>query len=221
MKSERRKKPLKKPINIVLAALLSIGILLSTFNMPNASAASQVNIDTAITKGLAYLASTQGTDGGWHDNTFPVASTAMAVLAFENDGNLPGGSSIYHTNVEKGIDYLLSQAQEETMTLQDGNNPDSNGNTIGIWFGDYDGAYSGYETGMVLMALVGSQSQGRLATTGPENGRNCHDIAVDIVDWLPMRKLIATQEYTRADGGTVETVEAMVRATTRLQDGQF
>ena len=160
------KKTLKKTINIILVALLSIGILLSAFSMPNAFAASQTNIDAAIAKGLAYLASTQGVDGGWHDNTFPIASTAMAVLAFENDGNLPGGSSTYHTNVEKGLDYLLSQAQEETMTLQDGNNPDSNGNSIGIWFGDYDGAYSGYETGMVLMALVASQSQGRLATTG-------------------------------------------------------
>ena len=43
---------MKKRINIILVALLSIGLLLITNNMPYVSAASQANIDTAIAKGL-------------------------------------------------------------------------------------------------------------------------------------------------------------------------
>ena len=166
--------------------MLTLGTMFSAVGVPPASAASQIAINNAIDKGLAYLNTTQLSDGRWQDNGFPVASTAMAVLAFENSpgpGHLPDNlADPYHTTVARGLDWLLSVATVTPLSVQPAGNPDSNGNGIGI----YLGTYQPYETPMVLMAIVASQNQARIATTGPVGviGRNYKDIATDIVDFL-------------------------------------
>jgi hypothetical protein len=175
---------LKKTITLLLVALLSIGILLSAINVPSASAATQTDINTAIAKGLAYLASIQAGDGHW-GGSYWIACTSMAVLAFENDGYHAGDGSIYATNVAKGLDYLLANGYTQPIGAQPAGNPDTNGNGFGIYFNDPWGQVT-YQTPMVLMALVGSQTPNAVATTGPVNviGRTYHDIVVDIVDYL-------------------------------------
>lgn len=166
--------------------MLSLGIMFSAVRVPPASAASQIAINNAIDKGLAYLNTTQLSDGRWQDNGFPVASTAMAVLAFENShgpGHLPDNlADPWHFAPARGLDWLLSVATVTPLTVQPAGNPDSNGNGIGISFG----TYAPYETPMALMAIVASQNQARIATTGPVGviGRNYKDIATDIVDFL-------------------------------------
>jgi hypothetical protein len=162
-----------------------MGMMLSATLLPAASAASQTDINTAIDKGLAYLASVQSVDGHW-GGAYYAACTAMAVLAFENAGHLASNPlDPYHTNVQKGLDLLLSQASIQTIGLQPAGNPDTNGNGFGIYFNDPWGQVV-YQTPMVLMAIVGSQTPTAVTTTGPVGviGRQYSEIVRDIVDWL-------------------------------------
>jgi hypothetical protein len=189
-----------------IAVFIATLMVLSTVAVPAAKGASQKDINSAIAKGLSYLASTQNVDGSW-PGPYPVASTAMAVLAFENNGHYGWNSSdSYHNVVQNGLNWLFSQATVVTST-----NPDPNGlyfpgtDTAGTcpgptcvdvsgdgyaigWYGD---SYPVYETPAVLMAIVACKGSGHncetdLTTTGPSGviGRSYSAVAQDIVDWI-------------------------------------
>lgn len=82
-------------------------------------------LQRAVRKGLAYLAGTQDRDGSWGANSGQaVAITSLACLAFMGDGNLPGRGE-YGPQVEKGLDYVLKNAQETSGLLANdaGGNP--------------------------------------------------------------------------------------------------
>jgi len=181
---------MKGILKLMLVALLVITSVTAFARIPNTQAASQVDINDAIELGLQYLNSTQAADGSWGGGYYPVACTAMAVLAFENapHEHLPDNASDpYHTTVAKGLDYLFTQAHVQTLAAQTAGDPDTNGNGKGIYFSTSDTVY---QTPMVLMAMVGSQNQSRVPTTAPAgtdpyvNGRSYHDIVVDIIDWI-------------------------------------
>ena len=176
---------MKKALGIVLLALLLMGIVPSTVTIPAASAATQANIDAAIENGLAYLNSTQASDGSWGSaSDFPVACTAMAVLAFENQGHYGwNASDPYSATVKNGLDWLFANGKNITINNQPAGNPDTNRNGIGLMWGSYD---ANYQTPMVLMAIIASNAQRNVTTTGPASviGRTYYDIAVDIVDYL-------------------------------------
>jgi hypothetical protein len=190
---------MKKAIGILVLVLFFIGTILSHVSMPTVSAASQVDINNAITQGLAYLNSTQASNGEWSSSDYPVASTAMAVLAFENAPNSHYGwnaTDPYNTTVQNGLNWLFSQAS--TVAISSSNsagNPDTSGDGIGIgWYGDGEPVY---ETPMVLMAIIASNAPTNVTTTGPTNvtGRTYHDVARDIVDWIAW-----AQNSVAADG---------------------
>jgi hypothetical protein len=173
----------KYSLVVFLAVTFFLASLLPLSNIPTASAASQTDINNAIAKGLAYLASTQASDGHWGTSSY-VSCTAMAILAFENAGYHSGDGSAYATNVTKGFEYLFTRATVQSIGLQTAGNPDTNGNGIGIYF-DY-GGQPVYQTPMALMAIIGSQSPTTTATTGPANviGRSYFNISTDVVDYL-------------------------------------
>ena len=56
---------MKKLAIAFLLSLLCMGMVLPAARIPAASAASQTSINTAITKALAYLNSSQASDGSW------------------------------------------------------------------------------------------------------------------------------------------------------------
>lgn len=182
-------------VNAVIV-LLFIGILLLPIGIPfGYSGQTATAIDNAIERGLAYLAANQSSDGSWSwSGNYPVATTAMTVLAFENapHSHLPDNmSDPYHTNVAKGLDYLFTQAHVQQLSNKSYGTPDTNHNGIGIDFYSSSLGWphyedTGYQTPMVLMAIIASQNQSRIATTGPAGAvnRTYRDIAVDIVDWL-------------------------------------
>lgn len=90
-----------------------------------------------VTKGLAYLASQQLSDGGWAEGdeapamrgSFPnkkdqsnVADTCMAALAFVRSGAYPDSKSPYAKTVEKAAQYVMdavSRADHETLFVTD------------------------------------------------------------------------------------------------------
>ena len=124
----------------IIVVLVLIAGLLPVMAAP-AGAATNSEIDNAIQKGLAWLASTQNSDGSWtYGNSYPLANTAAAVLAFENEGHFPGGGNTYSANVEKGLNYIFTRAYKQTITIQTygytgrNDNPDTNGNGQGIYF---------------------------------------------------------------------------------------
>lgn len=68
--------------------------------------AQQVN--GSIDKGLAYIASKQKKDGGWHSNN---AINSLAMLAFMGRGHVPGRGR-YPDVLEKGKKFILANAQD-------------------------------------------------------------------------------------------------------------
>jgi hypothetical protein len=60
-------------------------------------------VDLSIERGLAYLASNQGADGGWGT----VGVSGLCGMAFLAKGYLPGDDK-YGDNIERTIDYMLS-----------------------------------------------------------------------------------------------------------------
>lgn len=174
---------MKVHITELIAVFMLAGILLMNVRMPLANAASQTSINNAITKGLFYLNSTQQSDGSWGPGLFPIASTATAVLAFENQGHYGwNASDPYHSTVQKGLNWLFSNGVNITISSQTAGNPDTNGNGIGVYW-NLDG-YPLYETPMVLMAIVGSNAPTNVTSAGPLGVRTYHDIAQDAVDYL-------------------------------------
>jgi len=175
----------KKGIGIFIAAILVIATFAA---MPfPASAATEAEIDQAIDNGLAYLAANQNADGSW-GTSYPVAETAFAVMAFECEGHFPTGDPAtdpYVLNVRDGLDYILANAHVTAISVQTAGDPDTNGNGIGIYFNSPGTARYTYETGIVMLAITGSNAPDRVATTGPANvnGRTYREILTDVVDW--------------------------------------
>jgi len=170
----------------LIAVFIVSLMLLSTMAVPATQAASPTAISNAITKGLAYLAANQNPDGSW--SGYPVASTAMAVLAFENEGFYGwNSSSPYHTTVQAGLNWLFSEASVQTInSANSAGNPDVSGDGYGIaWY--FDGYYNSvYETPMVLAAIVASNAPTNVTTVGPTGvvGLTYKHVAQDIVDWI-------------------------------------
>lgn len=196
---ERRKEELRTK-GIFLVAIVLAGMMLTTTSVPVGTAASPIEMDNAIDKGLAYLNRTQK-NGYWSSGDFPVASTAMAVLAFENAPNSHYGwnsSDPYNTTVQNGLDWLFSQATVKPIdSSKSAGNPDNNTNGIGIgWYGDGQPVY---ETPMVLMAIIASNAPSNVSTTGKANvtGRTYYDIAQDVVDWIAwaQNSITANRQY--------------------------
>lgn len=153
-------------VGFVLAIVLVAPLSISTVK---ASWVPQDDINNAIAAGLAYLNATQTqgnpNDGSWDLGYYQgVASTALSVLCFENNGHLPDGNPAtdpYVDVVRRGLDYLLSKLIKVVgIGPQTHGDPDTNGNGYGI----YAPGRGGYETGMVIMALVASGNKSRVAT---------------------------------------------------------
>ncbi len=62
----------------------------------------------ATDRGVAYLASQQGTNGSWGSGASSVYETAFALAAFINNGEFLG-SERYGTNVENALKWLVDQ----------------------------------------------------------------------------------------------------------------
>ena len=117
---------------------------------------------------------------------FTITPTACGIEAFENNGHLPAGDpeeDPYVETVRRGLAYLPTTLSYQTINMQLAGDPDTNHNGYGL------GVASGqaiYEIGMLMMAIVGSQSPGLVAETGPATyvrGRTYRDILQDLVDY--------------------------------------
>jgi len=80
-------------------------------------------LDQAIERGLAYLATQQQPDGSFSGGRFGrnVAITALACLAFMADGNLPGRGP-YADVVDRGLEFILDNSAENGLIAADAAN---------------------------------------------------------------------------------------------------
>jgi hypothetical protein len=120
-----------------------------------------------------------GLYGGYYANP-----TASAVQAYEINGHLETGDpdeNPYVDAVRGGMDYLLTTLTTYNMSLQGGEDPDSNGNGIGL---SVNNNRPIYETGAVMDAFVASGTPDAIARVGGANvlGRRYQDIVQDMVD---------------------------------------
>lgn len=91
----------------------------------NAAADNEITpaLDQTITRGLAYLATQQESDGGFGGGSYGknVAVTALACLAFMADGNLPDRGP-YAQNVSRGLEYILANTSQNGLIAADAAN---------------------------------------------------------------------------------------------------
>lgn len=86
----------------------------------------QERVNMAIEKGLLYLYQNQTLPGGekaYWDGTgeYPMGSNGAALLAFEENGHLPGNdyeSDVYAETVQRGINYIASLGVAYTISNQ-------------------------------------------------------------------------------------------------------
>ncbi len=74
----------------------------------------------SVQRGLAFLASIQSKDGSFGESRYGrhVGITSLCCLAFMADGHLPGRGK-YAANVERGLDFVLNNAQETGLIAAD------------------------------------------------------------------------------------------------------
>ena len=179
---------MKKAFGILIIALLFIGMVLSPVSILSTHAASQTSINNAIAKGLAYLNETQDPDGSWNETFgYSAANTAMAVLAFENNGHYGWNTSDpYHTTVRNGLNYLFSTGQNVSLSSWPATcagNPYVGGVSQGADWA-LDSFYTCYETPMVLLAIIGSNAQTKYTGAGPLGNLTYYVLAEEIVSWI-------------------------------------
>ena len=190
---------MKKAFVVLVIALTFVGMVLSPVSVLSAHAASQTSINTAIRNGLAYLALIQNkTDGSWNETATgsypyatPVANTAMAVLAFENNGHYGwNASDSYHTTVQMGLNYLFSQGQNMSLsnwpTVCAGS-PYVGEAKKGAYWSDTtedDGPVPCYVTPMVLMAIIASNAPKNVTGPGPLGDITYEALANETVSWI-------------------------------------
>jgi hypothetical protein len=141
-----------------------------------ATAASEAEKRAAIDAGLAYLATTQNADGSFAGGglDYQLAQSGSALLAFlEEKPNWGANTASYQAVVDKGLDYLMSNAAIAPISNQPAGNPDGDGNGVGVEF-YLSGQQSRdtYVTGLVVPAIASSGTPDKLVTVGPLAGRS-------------------------------------------------
>lgn len=102
-------------------------------------------LDAAVARGLAYLATQQQPDGSFSGGRFGrnVAITAVACLAFMGDGNLPGRGD-YADVVDRGLEFILRNSAENGLIAADAANGPMYGHGFAALFlGEVYGMTSG------------------------------------------------------------------------------
>jgi hypothetical protein len=156
----------------------------------------QRSLDQAITDGVSWLAGKQNADGSWGGagNGFDVFKTALAVLILESYAARLGvppldPGYIYQTRVENGLNYLLGNAYVTPISDQTHGDPDTDGNSLGIYFISPHGSqrFPIYETSMVMAAFSSTRMPERIISH-PNNsavdGKTYLSLVQDMIDFM-------------------------------------
>src|SRR5256885_3445507 len=107
----------RRPTERLLVALIC-GVLMSA--PPAAAPAAPTtadeslppNLESSVTRGLAWLARKQKNDGSFEATDYKVAMTGLSLLSFLASGNAPDAGR-YGLPVRNAIDSLLSRSKDD------------------------------------------------------------------------------------------------------------
>lgn len=136
----------------ILPTVLTAIVVISLLALNAASVSAQDPKKEAIEKGLAWLAAEQEDGGAWNLGSYPVGSTAFAVLKFAHHAKNNREPRIdpfnpdyeYSDNFVEGLNYIFENARDASVDYVNGE---------GIYFSS---GRTMYETGIVMMALEAS-----------------------------------------------------------------
>ena len=181
-----------KTATSLIITVMVVAMVFAAIVMP-ASAATEAEIEQAISDGVAYIVSVQNADGSWGSSDIP-ARTAFVLMKLEERAtelgldpfdNDPASPTYYEyaDNVTAGMDYLLGTAQiVSPLPGQTHGNPDANGNGQGIYFGASH--HRTYTTGLAACALgLSAHPDDRSYNIGGTD-YTYKEIAQDVADWL-------------------------------------
>jgi len=160
-------------------------ILLAVVGTVNA--ATEAEKRAAIDAGLAYLATTQNANGSFDGGgiDYQQAQTGSAVLAFlEEKPNWGANAAAYQVVVDKGLNFVLSNASIVGIGPQPAGNPDGDGNGIGVKL--YPGGSNSrdtYVTGICLPAIAASGTPNKVVTAGPLTGMTYKQVVQNVIDY--------------------------------------
>ncbi|GAI88240.1 unnamed protein product, partial [marine sediment metagenome] len=172
----------------ILSILVAVMLLSSLTVMP-VQAADPDDIEASIVKGLEWLVAQQdAVSGSWGGGYVMVSETAFAVVKLEDRAFELGYSGPfdptypYKENVEKGLDYLFTNAATVDIAVQPAGDPDTNDNDIGVKFG----LQETYDTGIAMMAIAASRAPGRVVnvTGSAVDTWTYKDVLQDAVDYF-------------------------------------
>lgn len=170
---------------ITFVAFFMIGV----WCVGTAGAATEAEKRLAIDSGLAYLATTQNAATGAFGSgstEYLVSYTGASLLAFlKEKPNWGANAAAYQTVVDKGLNYLFSNASIVPIALQPMGNPDSDGNGLAVKL--YPGGTFGhdtYVTGIALSAIASSGTPNKVVTVGPLAGWTYKAVVQNTVDYF-------------------------------------
>ena len=109
-------------INIIVVLLVSVLLSPVTWadEVTEALLKQEDQVELALDKALVFLSRQQLEDGSFQASSYKSAVTSLCVMSFLAKGHTPGDGP-YGDVINKGIDYVLSTAQEDGQVL--GPNP--------------------------------------------------------------------------------------------------
>jgi hypothetical protein len=103
---------------------------------------------------------------------YSLAGTGSALLSFlDEKDNWGPNAAAYQAVVDKGLNYILSNAEVIPIVPQIAGNPDGAGNGVGVNFYPGTNSRDTYVTGIVVPAIASSGTPNALVTVGPLAGR--------------------------------------------------
>jgi len=156
-----------------------------------AQAATEVQKQAAIDKGLEWVAQRQQGDGRWQHGYYSqwdVGVTGTIIKTFIEKGYTVGNDVIINSTnygdiLTAGLNFIFSQTQRASIGEQQMGDPDVNGNGLGVYFPSASQFYT-FSGSFAVQAIVLSDTPSAVVTVGTETGRTYFDVVQDIIDYF-------------------------------------
>ncbi len=172
-------------------------------------------VEQAVGKGLAFLATTQNADGSWSGRYGKnVGETSLCIMAFMSMGNLPGEGKYGHI-AAKGLNWIIKQAKPSGLIEHDQSGreaPVMYGHALStLMLSEVWGQTRRQDVGEVLRKAVTLITQ----VQGPQGGWNYKSIPRDGDTSVCVMQMFALKSAYEAGiyipGGTIQKALTLIK----------